>query len=227
MAGVPDQPTDHDAPAGDPEPPRRVDGPAAVGDGCIPSIPPPEKNPDKGAKSLNNIPNHVEHISAPFGWSKTGKPLKPHGRFISNSEFAKKHTNVRTLPKPDGWRPYRGNASFSLEDIQHVRASADDARILARMYGVGVGTIKRIRGNRSAKVLTRWESQRRVSELDLPSGELARMMADAMTRVTDQFRHPLRLALAKERRVAGRLTRRAREKLKEQGRKAEGSKRDG
>jgi hypothetical protein len=47
------------------------------------------------------------------------------------------------------------------------------------------------------------------------------MMSDEIDRIGDKYRRPLKLALARERKAAGRLTRVERRKLKEAGRKAQ------
>lgn len=55
-------------------------------------------------------------------------------------------------------------------------------------------------------------------ELDLPAAVLAGLLAKELVRVGDRFRKPLALALAKERRAQGELTRVQKRKLKEAGR---------
>lgn len=137
---------------------------------------------------------------------------------ITHAEFTQKHRNVRQVPKPPGWVPYRANAMFSREDVLHIRASLEDHRVLAAMYGCGIGTIQRLRQFRQGRVLSRWNPGKHLLELDLPSAELARMIAEDFQRLGDKYRRPMALALARERAAAGKLTRVQKRKLKEAGR---------
>lgn len=196
-------------------------GPRPSGQECLPSSSPPGKIFHPDANTLKSLGIGQPRGLAPVDRSPKAQPGfggETTGTKHSRDAFAKKHDHVRRMPKPEGWKPYRGGAMFSVEDVLHIRASSDDPRVLAAQYGCGEGTIQRIRRNHQARVLTRWRSQRGLSELDLPSGELASMMAREIVRVGERFAKPLRLALAKERRAAGKLTRVAKRKLKEAGR---------
>jgi hypothetical protein len=110
-----------------------------------------------------------------------------------------KHGNFRVVPKQDGWRPYHQQSQLSATDVMAIRASPITVGDLARLYGVGQGTIRDIRAGRRGRTLTR--RQPAIDDGKKPD-ELAAELVGEIQRITKAYRRALRRSVERQREVA-------------------------
>jgi hypothetical protein len=130
-------------------------------------------------------------------------PRKPTG-FAAHPELRwrpgrPKHGNYRLVPKQEGWRPYHPQSQLSVTDILAIRASPITVADLARLYGVGQGTIRDIRAGRRGRTLAR---QPHVIDERKSPDELAAELVTAICRITQTYRRALRRSMERQRKVA-------------------------